>query len=155
MGSIPTLTPISRRESRHGAGCIPREYLQQYFLIGSTPIPSTSFLWGPTCLAAGVFRPKNIFSTCTTCLVRFQSPRQFIDEAGTHSVSTQPTGGAKCSGNCESCTGAASGSGGCAGSATYESSILSGSTSKHSLLWQYKKASGTYGLVPRSMFPQK
>ena len=45
--------------------------------------------------------------------------------------------------------GAASGSGGCAGSATYESSILSGSTSKHSLLWQYKKASGTYELIPR------
>ena len=42
MGSIPTLTPSLRRESRQGAGCIPREYLQQYFLIGSTPIPSTN-----------------------------------------------------------------------------------------------------------------
>ena len=57
---------------------------------------------------------------------------QFIDEAGTHSVSTQPghvmEGRTKCSGKCESCTGAASGAGGCAGSATYESSILFGST---------------------------
>ena len=106
-------------------------------------------------------------------MVRFQSPRQFIDEAGTHSVSTQPTGGAKCSGKCEFCTGAASGSGGCAGSATYESSILSGSTiwalrrvvsnivqsgfesrgsakfSADIVCLQYKKASGTYELIPR------
>ena len=91
------------------AGCIPREYLQQYSLIGSTPIPSTS-LWGPTCLGAGVFRQKNIFSNMYHVMVRFQSPRQFIDEAGTHSVSTQPghvmEGRTKCSGKCESYTGA-------------------------------------------------
>lgn len=77
MGSIPTLTPSLRRESLHGARCIPREYLQQYSLIGSTPIPSTTF-YGDHPVWHGNIQSNEYFSNMYHVMVRFLSPRQFL-----------------------------------------------------------------------------